>query len=401
MAAKTQTLKFKRTVNAPPAEVYRVFTNATALREWFCDAAQAEARKGGRLYCWWNSGYYASGEFTGLTPDKKVAFTWCGRDEPEATRVRVSLAAKSGGTAVTVAHGGVGSGKKWVKALAEFKRSWEAALENLGSVLETGQDLRFVLRPMLGVNVGEFNAEVAAKLGAPVTEGVRLDGIDEGMGAQAAGLQKDDVVVSIGGTKTPGWTSLAAALQKHRAGDKVPVVFYRDGDRQTVTMELSRRPLPEVPPTPAGLAEAVRRINAEVEPEIEQCFTGVSDAEASHRPEPGEWSAKETLGHIIAGERDNHLWIAGLVSGQEPDTFPDNVTARYSGMSAVYSISALLDELKRNQAETVAMLAALPPEFVARKGSYWRIGYNLLQPPSHTRDHFVQMRAAIEAARRQ
>jgi len=38
---------------------------------------------------------------------------------------------------------------------------------------------------------------------------------------------------------------------------------------------------------------------------------------------------------------------------------------------------------------------------VARKGSYWRIGYNLLQPPSHTRDHFVQMRAAIEAARRQ
>ena len=34
MAARTKTLTFKRTLSAPAQEVYRAFTNATALREW-------------------------------------------------------------------------------------------------------------------------------------------------------------------------------------------------------------------------------------------------------------------------------------------------------------------------------------------------------------------------------
>jgi len=45
------------------------------------------------------------------------------------------------------------------------------------------------------------------------------------------------------------------------------------------------------------------------------------------------------------------------------------------------------------------LLAALPPEFVARKGSYWRLGHNLLQLSRHTREHIGQIRAAIESAR--
>lgn len=52
-----QSLKFKLTVNAPAAEVYRAFTTSMVLREWFCNAAQADARKGGCLYLHWNSGY--------------------------------------------------------------------------------------------------------------------------------------------------------------------------------------------------------------------------------------------------------------------------------------------------------------------------------------------------------
>ena len=67
-------LTFKRSVNVPPAEVYRAFTHATALRDWLCDAAQTEVRKGGRVYLWWNSGVYASGAYTALEPGKKVAW---------------------------------------------------------------------------------------------------------------------------------------------------------------------------------------------------------------------------------------------------------------------------------------------------------------------------------------
>ncbi|MDE3087812.1 MAG: SRPBCC domain-containing protein, partial [Chloroflexota bacterium] len=280
----TQILKFKRTVNAAPAEVYRVFTNSTALREWLCNSAQASPHKGGRLYLGWNSGYYAAGEFTAVVPNKKIAFTWRGRGEPDVTRVRVSLAEREGGTIVSLTHSGIGTGKAYAKTVTGITHGWQVALENLQSVLETGQDLRYVRRPMLGINVSDFNTEIAAKLGVPVTEGVRLDGVIEKMGAHAAGLRKDDVIVKMGNKKITGFVALATALQRRRAGDKLPVVFYRGSERKTVTMELSRRPLPDVPWKPTELSEAVRRLYAAQDTELAQCFQGTSEQEASHKP---------------------------------------------------------------------------------------------------------------------
>lgn len=401
--AKTQTFKFKRAINAPPAEVYRAFTNSTALREWFCNAATTDPHKGGRFYVWWNSGFYAAGEFTALAPGKKVAFTWHGRGEPGPTRVQISLAAKKGGTVVTLAHSGVGTGKPWARTAKEIEEGWAGSVENLQAVLETGMDLRFTRRPMLGISGGdEVTPEIAARLGVPVVEGVRLDGVLDGMGAHAAGLQRDDVFVGLAGKKITGWTSLINIMQAHRAGDTIPVVFYRGKEKKKTTMTLSARPLPEVPPTPPELAEAVRKNYAELDAELAHCFEGVSEAEAGHHPAPGEWNTKENLAHLIVDERDRHAWIDELINGEEPsyDGFAGNIQVRHKAIVSAYpSAPALLEELKRHEAETVALLAALPPEFVARRGSYWRLGHNLLQLSRHTREHIGQIRAAIESAR--
>jgi len=401
----TQTLKLQRIVNAPLTEAYRAFTNSTALREWLCDAAQADPRRGGRLYVWWNRGYYASGEFTALTPDKKIAFTWHGRGEPAATRVQVTFTAKGNDTVVTLTHAGIGTGKAWAKISKNLARGWEVGLENLQWVLETGQDLRLVRRPMLGINLTDFSSQIAAKLGVPITEGVRLGGVVAGKGAQAAGLQKDDVIVSIGGRKMTGFLTLVTALQGRRAGDKVKVAFYRGNEKKIVTMELSPRPLPEVPATSAALADTMSKTYAEIDAGLAKCFQGVSDAEASRAPAPGEWSAKETLAHLIAGERENHCWIADLINDSErwSDELenPSNVPARICATVQVFpTVPALLEELKRNETETAKIIAALSPEFVARKGTYWRLGYYLLQLPNHAREHLAQIRAAIEAARK-
>jgi uncharacterized protein YndB with AHSA1/START domain len=398
-----KTFKFRRTVSAPPAEVHRAFTNATALREWLCDSAQADPRKGGRLYLWWNSGYYTSGEYVAVVPGKKIAFTWRGRGEPDATRVQVSLAAKNGGTVVTLTHGGIGSGKKWTSTAKEFQSEWEAGLENLQSVLETGQDLRVVRRPLLGVSLGEFNAEMAAKLGVPVTEGVRLDDVLEGRGARAAGLRKDDVIVRLGGKKVTSWATFTSAMQPRHAGDKVAMVFYRGAEKKAVTVELSRRPLPETPPTAEAFAEATRKMYAGMDAELARCLEGVSEAEASHQPAPGEWSAKETLAHLVINERELHVWMTDLIVSDErwSDANPTNVPARLAAATAVFpTLPALVEELKRHEAETVAMLAALPPEFMAHKGSYWRLAHIILQAPDHSQTHIGQIRAAIAAARK-
>jgi uncharacterized protein YndB with AHSA1/START domain len=396
----SQSLQFERTIAAPVAEVYRAFTSATALREWFCDAAMADPKPGGRFYAWWNNGYYSSGEFKRLEPRESILFTWLGRGEPAATQVQVSFRPVGDETVVAVDHSGFSDGQEWAGTAQALQAGWENSLENLQSVLATGQDLRFVRRPMLGVFIGDFDEKIAVELGVPVKEGVRLDDTVEGMGARAAGLQKDDVVVSLAGQTITDWPSLTASLQRVHAGDEVEVTYYRGGQQKSATMTLSGRPLPAIPATAAELSQAVAALYAASGAALAQALAGVAEAEASHRPADGEWSAQETLAHLIVSERETHAWITELINDGE--RWSDNwanlavVPARLQSIVSAYSTTAdLLQEVQRGQATTIAMLANLPLAFVARKGSYWRLAYNLLDGQSHAQVHLEQIQAAL------
>lgn len=403
----TEAVRMTETIHAPVAEAYRAFTRSVAVREWMCDGAVVDARSGGHLYVWWNSGYYAAGEFTALEPGCRVAFTWQGRGEPGVSQVEVVITPVGDDAEVTLIHGGFGAGDAWEKTRSESQDGWTKGMENLKAVLETGQDLRLVLRPMLGIYVDEFNAEIAARLGVPVSEGTRVGGVVAGMGAQAAGLRDGDIIVAIAGRPADNYPNLTSALQSHRAGDRVPIEFYRGSERCTTEMTLSQRPIPEVPAAPAGLTEAVRQRQAELFAELEGCLVGVTDVEAAHHPAPGEWNVLEAIAHLIAGEIENHVWISDLLNDDErwSDRFenPTNVPARVQAMAGVTpALADLTVEFKRRLAETVAMLAALPPAFVAHKGTYWRLGYSLLtqlQSPGHFQEHAAQIRAAVAAAR--
>ena len=73
---------------------------------------------------WWNEGFYSSGEYTVLEPDKTVEFIWHGRGEPAPTQVKVSLEAEGDGTLVTLTHGGIGSGDEWESLVGEATQGW-------------------------------------------------------------------------------------------------------------------------------------------------------------------------------------------------------------------------------------------------------------------------------------
>lgn len=400
--AKSESITVDCKVSAPAAEVYRYLTNSTFLREWLADAAAVVAEEGGRLYLGWDDGYGVAGNFTALVPGERVAFTWLGTRDPGASEVTVLLRGRKKRTTVTVTHSWPG-GKKWGKFGRSAEREWKRSLENLASVMETGEDLRFTRRPMLGVMIdAEMNAERAAKHGVPVDHGVLLSGTVEGMGAQAAGLTGGDVVVGIGGTRITGWPSIGVALQRHRAGDTVEVVYYRDGEERTADMTLSGRPIPEIPPTAVALSRYVRELHGWVDGEVSGCFEGVSEEEASARPEPDEWSAREVLAHLLDGEGDGHAYIADLVLGAErvADGPYENSDLRVRVTSGSYSsVAEMLASFRRLEGQTVELLAALPDGFVARKGSFWRLAYGYTQARQHYEDHVAQIRAAVAAAR--
>ncbi|MCU0281576.1 MAG: SRPBCC domain-containing protein [Acidimicrobiia bacterium] len=394
------TLTLEQRIEATPSAVFHAFTNSTALREWLCDAAMVTPRKDGRLHLWWASGYHATGDFTKVVPGERVSFTWQGKGEPAPTRVRVALRPDGDGTVVELEHKGIGGGKKWAGAAAAMQQGWETGLDNLRSVLETGHDLRFTRRPMLGILPDALTSEAAARLGVPTDKGILLGGVVEGMGAAAAGLRQGDVIVRIGKGRTRDGASLQAALQGHRAGDEVEVVYYRGAEKAKATMTLSARAFDEPPATASALAEAVSAAGEEFLGRLAAAFEGIDDERAARRPGEGQWSAREVLCHLISAERATQDYLTQLVGGAEHwiDEWPGNLDIAHAGLLAVFPTpGGLLKELRRNRAETWAMLAALPDEFVARKGSYWRMAYGLIEGRLHDDGHLAQIQAALAA----
>jgi uncharacterized protein YndB with AHSA1/START domain len=391
-------------IKAPPAQVYLSFTRSLILSQWLCDFATVTPRPGGRMYLWWTGDFYSAGEYIALEENKSLKFKWHARDEPAPSEVSVSLSAEEGGTRVVLSHG-VPEGEEWQERAQGFKTEWDSTLPNLASLLETGLDRRIYDRPMLGIQVNDFSAEIARANGIPVSEGIRLAEAIEGMGAHAAGLTAGDVIVEFNGKPiTSDFGSLPLAMQGKKGGDDVQVVFYRGAEKHTVTMTLSRRAVPEVPADPGELARQVWEKYGQAFALLEDVFDGVSESDAAHSPAPGEWSAVQTLAHLVHSERFQISNIGDLVTGYQSiaDAFGSNpITHIDATVTAFSGIPGLLAEMKRLSAEVVALVASLPPDFLAWKCNYLNLGNGLLNGNlPHTQSHIEQMRNAIASAKK-
>ena len=389
-------------VQAPLKFAYRAFTNATSLREWLSDVATVVPHPHGRMYLWWAGDFYSSGHYLELEENKRLKFRWFSNIDPAPTEVTVTFTEKDGGVNVRMDHD-VPQGEAWQGKPESFRENWQDSLRNLKSVLETGIDLRIAERPMLGIVPGDFTEEQANHLGIPVREGLRLDGTVDGMGAQRAGLQRDDLLVSMAGKPiTNDFTSLQMAIAGKKGGDVVEVEFYRGAEKKKISMELTKRPMADVPFNPVELAKQARALFEPALVEIEKCFEGFTDEQAMKRPEPNEWSALEVVAHLIQGERFNVNYLSSLIDGYEPTTdgFGGNINASVAAtVKANPSIKLMMDALRRSVDELLLYVEMIPEDFVANKGSYYRFGAGMLQPNFHLNSHTEQMREALKAAK--
>jgi len=325
------------------------------------------------------------GKYTALVPSKRIAFDLRGDDDGYYSQCTITLSNKDNVTTLQLTD--ASESKTWAKSIEEIEARWNIALDNLKSVLETGVDQRLAQRPTLGVSVD------AVRSGE---EGLRVSSASEDVALQAG-----DVILSINGKKLNGAWGLSDALEGYTAGDKVKVTFRRNGKTMNATLKLLASPLPEVPSTAEELAEIVARRYTEVNRDLTQAFKGVSEERAARAPAPGQWSARHILAHLIVEERNLHAWLTDIIAGNEPwyDAQTDSLRVRLDAViNGFPTVQALLTELKRNEAETVALLNALPDEFVARKGSYYRLAVRMLSWPDHAREHLSQIAAAVKAA---
>ncbi|MGQ0848317.1 MAG: SRPBCC domain-containing protein [Actinomycetota bacterium] len=395
--AKTQ-IKAQAKLAIEPAEAFRMFTNSTAVREWLADAAIIAPKPGGRVFLGWNDGYQTAGNFNRWNPPTALGFSWRGPDEKQ-TIVKVGFeAAPDGGTLVRVRHTGFATGKRGRSTRRALQSAWERSLENLASVVGSGEDLRFTRRPMLGVFVDDV---VRGDGGRSI--GVRLGGVVEGMGAAGAGLRGGDVVTALGGTKIGSFSDLTAALTPHRAGDTVEVALLRDGQDQRVAMTLSGRPIGDLKTTASDLTAQVADMSRHFGDSLDEVLAGVTNEEAEFRPGAGEWSVKEVMAHLIDGEGDQHSYLAEAFEGGE--RYHDLVLGNSHWRTAVTAASypdpaTMLASYRRLMAQTVELLRAMPEDLEHRRGTFWRFAFGFADGESHHNQHVDQIRAALEAARR-
>jgi uncharacterized protein YndB with AHSA1/START domain len=387
----TTAQNFDQNIKAPISQVFPAFTNATLLREWFCDVATTQPIPGGRFFVSWNNHYYVCGDFISLDKDSCIELNWLGKEDPGKSKVKITLSPSESGTHIHVEHVGIGITPEWGKTAQEMTKGWQSSLENLKSTLETGEDLRIVRRPMLGIIIENVT-----------DQGIKLSDVIEGMGAHDVGLRKGDVIKKFDGIVITEYGLLTTALNRHEAGDIIEIDFMHDSKLITAKMKLSGRKIPPIPWDVSAFAKELEKQNKEVEDKLDELLKNISDKEASYKPNKEQWSVMEIIAHLLHGQRYTHHWLSGVLAMQEPvsDDFGGNQNAAVLATTRVYpTLKEIMAEFKRCNAENVAYITELPPEFVARKSSYWRTAFTLLEAPYHFYTHIEQINTALEKAK--
>lgn len=391
------------TIEATSEMAFEALTAASELREWFGDQAWTEVRPGGRYAVRWYLGYQTEGEFTELDPPHRAAVIWHGTGEPDKTAVEFTVEPADGGVQVTVAHSGFGPGQEWDSAVDQSERGWATGLENLKSTLETGVDLRIARQPFLGINLDVLTPERAANDGIAAERGILVLDTVEGSGARAAGLGHGDVITALGGSETPGFYELGAALRVYRPGDVVDVELVRGQERQTVQVTLGQRSQVQVPDSAAALADALAELHQGVDAELQAALEGVTDEEASQRPAEREWSVKQVLAHLSEGERGFLFFLTHMAVNGWLDVgpvYPDQIPGRLDAVLAVTpTLEGLVERFLTDEQELVALVRAMPETTVAHKARFRRITEVVVSAPEHTREHIAQIKSTLDAVR--
>jgi S1-C subfamily serine protease len=109
----------------------------------------------------------------------------------------------------------------------------------------------------LGVTSSAITPQIARLFHLPVQQGLLVQDVDAGSGADKAGLEPGktavvvqgesyqiggDIIVRIGHTPLSTFEQLRDAVAQRKPGDKVDLEIYRNGSKKTVTVTLGNRP---------------------------------------------------------------------------------------------------------------------------------------------------------------
>jgi serine protease Do len=109
-------------------------------------------------------------------------------------------------------------------------------------------------RGWLGVRIQDVSDDVAEAIGLEEVRGALVTDVPEGPSADA-GMRSGDVILSFDGMEVNDTRELVQRVANTDIGKEVPVVVFRDGETQTLTVVLGRREEAEAVPASAPATE--------------------------------------------------------------------------------------------------------------------------------------------------
>jgi Do/DeqQ family serine protease len=97
-----------------------------------------------------------------------------------------------------------------------------------------------VQRGLLGVMGQALDARIAERFKVDETEGFYITDLEKGLGADLAGLKANDIIKSVDGIQIKEFADLSGYLATKRPGEKVELIFKRDGEEKTVFVRLEK-----------------------------------------------------------------------------------------------------------------------------------------------------------------
>lgn len=95
-----------------------------------------------------------------------------------------------------------------------------------------------VQRAYVGVIIREINSDFANEIGLTDLSGVYIEAVSDKSGAEAAGLQKGDVITNINDIEVNSLSQLLEVIGQYRPGDLVTISLKRDGKYKIFSVEL-------------------------------------------------------------------------------------------------------------------------------------------------------------------
>jgi hypothetical protein len=180
--------------------------------------------------------------------------------------------------------------------------------------------------------------------------------------------------------------------------------FYRLYEQLETAASDARRTLAATDPAPGPAVDALASATA-ARWDLHGLLAGLSDEDLDRDPGGGEWTIRQTLGHVIEVQRA-YAWITAWWLGQreEPELaprVPEEVNSLLpgevvSGTGSLAEVRERLDEIFEAGADRLAGLGAEDLAVPARwSGTAVTVGFRLNRWGSHLREHTIQVEKTL------